>query len=267
MDKLTNKQLYFKGLKNGIPIGLGYFAVAFSLGLTMCRVGFNYFQGFLTSALLNASAGEYGLIECVASGSLVTTVILITIISNARYFLMSCALSQKLEPSTKFFHRFIVGFFITDEFFSMCMSEKDYYRPAYLYGAVSFASPCWAIGTMFGVLVGEILPPILVSSLCVSLYGMFLASIIPPAKKSKVLILTIAGSFIVSYLFSIIPVLRDISDSARIIILTLIIATIVALVFPLKEENINKTENENLNNEVSGGDVLEKKEEDSGVTQ
>lgn len=237
MEKLSNKQLYVKGLKNGIPIGLGYFAVSFSLGLTMSVAGFNFFQGFIASALLNASAGEYALIGCVTSGSLISTMILISIISNARYFLMSCALSQKLEPNTKFFHRFIVGFFITDEFFSMCMSEKDYFKPAYMYGAISFASPCWAIGTMLGVLIGEILPTIVVTSLCVSLYGMFLASIIPPTKKSKVIFGTVFSSFIISYLFSIIPGLNAISESARIIILTVVIATVVALLFPIKEEN------------------------------
>lgn len=236
MGELTNKQLYFKGLRNGIPIGFGYFAVAFSLGLTMCTVGFNAFQGFISSALLNASAGEYALIECVASSSLFSTVILITIISNSRYLLMSCSLSQKLEPSTKSFHRFIVGFFITDEFFSMCMSEEDYFKPAYMYGAISFASPCWAVGTLLGVLVGEILPTIVVTSLCVSLYGMFLASIIPATKTSKVILVTVFFSFVLSYICSKISFFQEIGDSGRIIVLTLVISTVVALLFPKKDD-------------------------------
>ena len=52
---LKNKEWYLKGLKDGIPIALGYFAVAFTLGIAAKNAGLTAFQAFITSALTNAS--------------------------------------------------------------------------------------------------------------------------------------------------------------------------------------------------------------------
>ena len=223
---------FWLGLKDGIPIGLGYFAVAFSLGIVAANAGLNASQGFLTSLLVNASAGESAGFTAIKEAVPYIQMVLVTIVANARYLLMSFALSQKIDPKAKFIHRIILGYYLTDEFFGLAISQDGYADPFYTYGAVCFAAPCWAIGAALGIIMGNILPIRIVSALSVALYGMFLAIIIPPAKKDKAVALLIVISFVSSYILS---KLTNISSSAITIILTIVISSLGAILFPRKE--------------------------------
>ena len=231
-----NKIAFTDGLKDGIPIGLGYLAVAFSLGIAARNAGFSAFQGFLTSALCNASAGEYVGFTLAFSGATFIEMAIAIFIANARYILMSCAMSQRIDKDMPFFHRLILAFYITDEFFGISISRKGYLNPVYTYGAVLFAAPCWAIGTALGVIAGNILPTVLVSAFSVALYGMFLAIIIPPSKGDKVVAATIVICFVLSYFSGIIPIISGFSEGTRTIILTLAISSVAAILFPKAEE-------------------------------
>lgn len=220
-----------EGFKDGIPIGLGYFAVAFSLGIAAANIGLTPFQGFLTSMLMNASAGESAAFTAIKEGVPYIQAALVTIVANARYFLMSFALSQKINPKEKTIHRLLMGFYLTDEFFGLAISQDGYANPKYTYGAVCFAAPCWAIGTALGIVMGNILPKNIVSALSVALYGMFLAIIIPQAKKNKAISILIIISFLTSYILSR---YTSISSSTIIIVLTIVISAFGAIVFPVK---------------------------------
>ena len=159
-----------------------------------------------------------------------------TIIANARYLLMSCAMSQRFSPDTPMIHRFFVAFDLTDELFGIAIGRPGYLNPYYSYGAFLVALPGWSIGTAAGVIAGNLLPGDMVKALSGSLFGMFLAIIIPPARKDKVVLVLIIISFAASYLCSRLPVIRDISSGTRTIILTLIIAGIAAWRFPPQTE-------------------------------
>ena len=220
-----------QGLKMGVPIGLGYFAVAFSLGIIASSAGMSAFEGFLTSLLINASAGESAGFTAIKESVPYLEIILVTIVSNARYILMSFALSQKIDPKEKLMHRLGLGFYLTDEFFGLAISQDGYCDPYYSYGAIMFAAPCWAIGTALGIIMGNILPIRIVSALSVALYGMFLAIIIPPAKEDKAVALLIVISFASSYLLE---KLTSISSSFITFILTIAISSLGAILFPVK---------------------------------
>ena len=185
--KRVLKKPFFNGLKDGIPIGLGYLAVSFSIGLTARNVRMSVFQGFLMSFFNNASAGEVAGVSAMSDGVTYITAALIILVTNARYILMSCAMSQKFSPETGLFHRMLVGYDVTDEIFGVAVSEPGKLNPFYNYGMMTVAVPGWSLGTFFGVIMGNILPANIVSALSVGLYGMFLAIIIPPARKSKVI--------------------------------------------------------------------------------
>ena len=232
---MFDKSVFKQGIKVGIPIALGYFAVAFSLGIVASNAGLTPFQGFLTSALVNASAGENAGFVAIKEQVPYLEMIIITIVSNARYILMSASLSQHIMPGTPFIHRILLGFYMTDEYFALGIKDK-YCNPYYSYGAIAVAAPAWAIGTMLGIIVGNILPLKIVSALSVALYGMFLAIIIPPAKKDKVIAVFIVISFISSYLLSR---LTDLSNSVIIIVLTILLSSIAAIVKPIKEDGDN----------------------------
>ena len=231
-----NKSAVFNGLKDGIPIGLGYFAVAFSLGIAAKNAGLTPFQAFLTSALCHASAGEYAGFTVIAAVASFLEMATITLIANARYLLMSCAMSQRIDPQMPFFHRLIMSFFITDELFGIAIARPGYLNPWYSYGAILFASPCWAVGTALGAIAGNLLPLRLVSAFSVALYGMFLAIFIPSARKNKVILGIVVLCFVCSGLASVLPVISAWSEGTRTIILTLVISAGAALLFPRKTE-------------------------------
>ena len=234
-NRNNTRAAFLNGLHDGIPIALGYFAVAFSLGVAAKDVGLSPFQGFLASALCNASAGEYALFTLIGAGAAWWELALVTLITNARYFLMSCALSQRIAPDMPFFHRLLFGNYVTDEFFGINIARPGYLKPAYYYGAVAIASPAWAVGTALGIRLGLLLSARVASALSVSLYGMFLAIIIPPAKKELSVACCVLSGFLCSWAFGAIPALASISAGTRTIVLTVGLSALAALLFPKKE--------------------------------
>lgn len=229
------KNAFLEGVRDGVPVGLGYFAVAFSLGIVAKKAGLSAMQGFWASFFNVASAGEYALFTSIQAKVTFVEIAIITFVVNARYFLMSCALSQKFSPETKMIHRIVIGFGITDELFGIAINQKGYLNPFYSYGAMSFAIPLWCLGTAFGIFAGNILPFSVVNALSVALYGMFLAIIIPPVRKSKPVFFAVLSGFTLSFLCSVIPGIKNLSEGNRTIILTVLISSVLALICPCED--------------------------------
>lgn len=236
------KTIVLQGIEDGFPIGLGYFAVAFSLGIIAKDAGVTPLQCFITSFLNHASAGEYAIFTCIRDGVTYIEIALMVFIANIRYVLMSCALSQRIKESDNALKRFLIGFTITDEIFAVEIGRPGYIDFRYPVTMFIVASIMWSSGSSIGCFAGNILPLRVVSALSVALYGMFLAIIIPPARKNRIIMGAVVLSFGLSYLFTKIPVIRDISSGTRIIILTVLISSIAAILFPVKDED---TENNN----------------------
>ena len=233
----SNSSVFKSGMKDGIPIGLGYLAVSFSLGIMAKKAGLSPFQGLLASFLCNASAGEYAGFSIIAASATYLEMVLAIFIANARYLLMSCAMSQRFSPNTSIFHRLTMAFDITDEVFAITIARPGFLNPYYTYGAMTTTIPLWAIGTALGVIAGNMLPIRLVSAFSVALYGMFLAVIIPPARKDKIIAGIIVICFTLSFISCYIPFMKDMSDGTKTILLTVLISTIAAILFPRKEES------------------------------
>ncbi len=217
---------FAKGLRDGIPICMGYFAVSFTLGIAAREVGMTWFQAFLMSLGMVASAGEFAALTLIASGAGAVEMIATTIIVNLRYLLMSTALSQKLKSDIPIIHRFMTAYCVTDEIFGLSVAVDGYLNPVYTYGITLVSVAGWTCGTALGVLVGNILPDWASNAMSVSLYGMFLA----------IIGLLVALSMAVSFLFSLLPVLSSISSGFKVIILTLVIAGAAAWIRPVEEE-------------------------------
>lgn len=232
-----NKKVLLEGMKDGLPIGIGYFAVAFSLGIAMRNAGLTSFQGFLFSALNLASAGEYAAVQVIQCHGAYLEVAVVTLIANMRYLLMSTSLTQKFSPTTNMAERLLVGYSVTDEIFGITINRKGFIDPIYNLGALLVAMPGWAFGTSFGIIAGNILPARLVSALAVTLFGMFLAIIIPAAKKDKVVLGIVLVSFIMSFIFD--KLIKSISNGTKVIILTVLISAIWAILFPVKEVEVS----------------------------
>lgn len=227
---------FVNGMRDGIPIGLGYAAVGFSMGILAAKAGLTVFQGFVGSLFTRASAGEYATYSLIAVGAAYTEVVLMCIIANLRYLLMGASLTQKFHPDTPLWKRILVACCTTDEIFGISIAYKGCLAPSYTFGAALLSAFCWASGVAFGIVAGEILPAGVVSALSVALYGMFIAIIIPQARKDRAVCLAVAAGFLLSWLFSTLPFLSEINSGTRTIILTILISAAAALLKPVSTE-------------------------------
>ena len=231
-EKNSIPALLARGARDGVPIGLGYFAVAFALGIQAKAAGLTPFQGFLASLLCSASAGEYAGLAVIAARTGLIEMAVVTLIINARYLLMSAAMSQRMDPKGSFLHRLGMSAYITDEIFAITIARPGYLCPWYMYGAALVAVPLWAVGTALGIVAGDVMPLRAVSALSVAIFGMFLAVIIPPARKEKLIAGLVAICFAASFAMSRLPVVSDLSEGTRVILLTVVIASAAAIAFP-----------------------------------
>ncbi len=225
------------GVRDGIPIALGYFVVSFTLGIAARTAGISPLAGFLMSFFNNASAGEYAAITVIGEDSPYIELAVITLVANARYLLMSCVLSQRFAPDASIWHRIFVGFDVTDEIFGISVARPYPLNPYYNYGAMAVALPGWSVGTALGIVAGNALPPAAVSALSVALYGMFLAIIIPPARYSRSVGIFVALAFAASLAASLLPGISALSGGTRTILLTVGLAALAAWLYPVEEED------------------------------
>ena len=223
----TNRTCFRSGVRDGIPIALGYFAVAFTLGIAARNAGFSAVQAMIESLTNNASAGEYAVFALASAGAGYWELAVMTLVANA--------LSQKLAPDTPLRHRMLVAYDVTDEIFGISIAVPGRLNPWYTYGAVSVAIPGWGLGTFLGVVVGNALPARLVSALSVGLYGMFIAIIVPPARKSRLIAALVLISFAASFVAGSWSLLAGVSSGAKTIALTVAISLAAALLFPVKD--------------------------------
>ena len=232
---MTKRQWFVRGMRAGVPICMGYFAVAIALGIAAKNAGISSLQAALTSLLINASAGEYAGFALIAVGASYVEVMLMEAVANARYLLMSASLSQKLDGNTKWWERLLLGFTVTDEIFGASIMVVGRLSPYFTYGAFVVATMGWTGGTFVGAVLGNVLPARVLSALAVGLYGMFISVFIPEAKKNRIVAVLVAISFAASLAFELIPIVREISSGIRIIILTVLISLAAAILFPIKE--------------------------------
>ena len=225
------------GLKDGIPVCLGYFAVSFTFGLKAVPLGLNAWQAFLFSVANVTSAGQFAGLEMIAYSASYAEIALAQLIINLRYCLMSATLSQKLDRNTLTAHRFFMAYGVTDEIFALSAMRAGKLSPWYSYGLMAVAIPGWGFGTLFGALFGSILPSSVLSALGIAIYGMFLAIIIPPAKSDRVVRLVVLAAMALSLLFSVVPLLRTVSSGFQIILITLAVSLLAAWLAPIKEED------------------------------
>lgn len=232
MDTINFK----RGIQDGIPIGLGYFAVSFTFGMMAVSSGLTPLQAVLISLTNLTSAGQFAGLGIIAACGSMWEMALTQLVINLRYCLMSFSLSQKLDKNISTGHRLAVAFGVTDEIFGVSASQEGRLSPWYNYGVMSMAIPGWTLGTLVGAVLGNVLPGFLVSALNVAIYGMFLAVIIPPAKKNRAVLGVVIGAMAVSTVFAVVPVLNKVSSGFVIIITTLIVAGLAAYFCPVPDE-------------------------------
>ncbi|WP_303799821.1 AzlC family ABC transporter permease [Ruminococcus flavefaciens] len=221
-------------MSHGIPICLGYLSVSFGFGILAVKAGLSVFQAALISATNLTSAGQKAGLDVIAAGGTIIEMVLLQLTINIRYSLMALSLSQKLDKSFTTPHRFLASYGITDEIFAVCSAQKEALTPAYMYGMIFISAVGWVTGTALGAAAGELLPAAVSTAMEIVLYGMFIAIVIPPAKKQHGVLFAavIAAALSVIFRFAV-PAL---SEGFAMIISAVASALLAALIFPVKEE-------------------------------
>ncbi len=225
-----------KGIIRGLPIGLGYFPVSFTFGLMVTSNRLPAWFAVLLSLTNLTSAGQFAGTQLILAGATLVEIALATFIINIRYMLMSLSLTQKLEKGVSTGQRLLFGFGITDETFAVAACEPRALSAKYMYGLITLPIIGWTLGTVLGAVCTSFLSPSLSSAMEIALYAMFIAIIIPPAKKSKPVLICILTAVAISCVFRYIHIFDFISDGFKIIITTLAAACAAAALFPHTEE-------------------------------
>ncbi len=229
-----DKNQFYEGIKDGLPICLGYLSVSFAFGIFAVGYGFSVLEAVLISITNLTSAGQLAGVPIIAGGGTFLELAISQLVINLRYSLMSVSLSQKLGDDIKTKHRFFISFFNTDEVFGVASSKKGMVAKSYMLGLVATPWLGWSLGTLFGASAGSLLPEIVVSALGIAIYAMFCAIVIPEAKKSKNTAFLVLFAIILSCIFYYAPILHKVSSGFSIIICSITASTAFACIAPIE---------------------------------
>lgn len=239
MNNCFSSLKFKNGVKDGLPIGLGYFPVAFAFGVQASILGVPILISLLISMTNLTSAGQLAGLTIVATMGSFIEIIATQLVINSRYFLMSTMLSQKTDDSFTFKHRLLTSTFITDEIFAIAVSKPNNISKNYFYGLALLPYIGWALGTLLGATAGNLLPQRVVLALGIALYAMFIAIIVPPSTKNLGVLFAVLLSASISCLFYYLPILKKVSSGFAIIISAVLSASVIAYFFPVKKEEKN----------------------------
>lgn len=224
------KKDFIQGLRDGVSIMAGYFAVSFSFGILAMQGGLSVIQAALTSLTNMTSSGQFAGLQIIVAGGTLIELILTQVIINMRYSLMSLALSPKLDEKIRLWQRLLIAFANTDEIFAVAMSREQSLSFPYMVGLQLLPIFGWTAGTATGAIAGNLLPAALTAALGIALYGMFIAVVVPVARRSRPVLLS---AFIAITISSILYVLK-VSAGISIIISTVVASALMAFLRPIE---------------------------------
>ena len=231
-----NLKEYRTGVRTGLPVGMGYFSVSFGFGAMAAAQGVKTVHAVLISLTNLTSAGQFAGLTLMVAGAVLWEVILTQLVINSRYALMSLALSQKMGRRIGLVPRLLIAFFNTDEIFALAMAREDALTVPFMLGLGTLPILGWTGGTLFGALAGSVLPVNIRAALGVMLYGMFIAIVVPPARKEKPVLAVVTMALLLSCLFTWLPGLKSVSSGISVVICTVAAAALCAAVFPVQDE-------------------------------
>ena len=233
---MNGKSNFSKGFKDGVPIGLGYLSVAFTFGIMAVRGGLSIVQAALISMTNVTSAGQLAGLELMISAAPLFEMALTQLVINLRYALMSLSLSQKMDSSMTVPRRMFFAFCNTDEVFAVASGQAGTVGISYLTGLMTAPYFGWALGTLLGAAAGSLLPELILNALGVAIYGMFIAIIIPPARKSRSVRAAVILAALLACVMRYTPCLKNISGGFAVILCAVPVSAFCAKMFPIREE-------------------------------
>ena len=235
---LKTESSFLKGLKDGIPVALGYIPISLACGIATSKAGLSFFMSQFMSMLIYSGAGQAAATNLIRGGETAIVMYALTLfVTNCRYILLSMSLAQRLDPSMNSLQRTMIGIFNTDEVFGVAMKEKGDIKASYFFGLATLPYIAFAFGNALGSFTTDLLPASLSSALGIMIYAMFIAIIIPPAKESRPILIVLLMALALSVILECIPaVTRNLTPGWIIIICAVTTASICAVIFPVEYE-------------------------------
>lgn len=230
------RESFHKGIIDGIPICLGYLSVSFAFGIFAVESGLTIAEALMISMTCVTSAGQLAAVPIIAGAGGFLELAVSQLVINMRYALMSISLSQKLDREVTLANRFAIAFVNTDEVFAVASSQKGTVSKWYMFGLTLTPWLGWSSGTLLGAVAGNVLPEIVIASLGLAIYGMFIAIVIPEAKKSRSTAICVVIAVVLSCAFYYVPVLSAIPSGFTIIVCAVAASAIMAVVAPVEQE-------------------------------
>ena len=236
MNIKASKLKFRHGLRDGLPIALGYLSVSFGFGIAAVSKGLSVLSALIISMTNLTSAGQVAGLSIIAASGAIIEMIMTQLIINLRYSLMGLTLTQSLDDTFSTLHRMAISFFITDEIFAVASSKVGGVNTRYMYGLGLLPYIGWSAGTLLGAVAGSLLPKDISAALGIAIYGMFVAIIVPPAKRNRGILICVIISAVFSCILKYVPVFSFITQGFGVIICAVLAAALAALLFPVKED-------------------------------
>ena len=233
------------GLRDSVPIGLGYLSVSFGFGVSAVASGIPALVAVLISLTNLTSAGQVAGVAVMAAGGGLLEMALTQLTINLRYSLMSISLTQRLDSTMNTLRRAVVGFGVTDEIFAVAVSKPGVVGPKYMYGLIGFPYVCWSLGTLLGAVAGNILPASVKNALGIAIFGMFVAIVIPSVRRERGTADAAAVAAVLSCIIAFVPALGFITPGFSIIICAVVASAVAALLFPVADDKDNPNHPDN----------------------
>lgn len=237
MSSTIQRSQFVQGLRDGLPICIGYFSVAVAFGIFAVSGGLTAAEAILISAANVTSAGQLASVPIMLAGGSLFELGASQFIINLRYALMSILLSQKLDDSIRLPHRFLIAFVVTDEVFAVS-SAKTAVSRRYMFGLILTPFLGWTAGTAVGAFAGSVLPPLVITALGIAIYGMFIAIVVPPAREDRHILFCVVLAAALSCLFRFLPFLSGVQTGFVIILCSVSAAAVTAALFPSEEKEV-----------------------------
>ena len=228
------------GMKDGLPIALGYFPVAMTFGMLGAKYGFSAWCPIFISMLSFTGTGQFMGIDLIAQGATIVEITVTIFLINIRYFLMSLSLLQKLPLKFSMKKKLLIAFGITDENYAVAMQQPDPLTFPYMIGIIFISYFGWTSGTAFGTIVTDFLPDSLIAAFGIAIYGMFLAIIIPSAMDNRAILFIVLGATAISCFAKVIPVIKDLGNGWILIICGVVTSALGAYFAPIKDSDANE---------------------------
>lgn len=233
-EPLNNHKM---GLRDSMPIAFGYLTVSFAFGILASSYGLNIYEAVMISMFNLTSAGQLAALPIIAGGGGLLELAMTELLINLRYSLMSISLSQRFDKKIKAKDKLYLAYALTDEIFAVSIGKRQMLGKRYLLSLILLPYVSWSFGTFLGAFAGSILPPLLTDTLGVSMYAMFIAILVPVMRKERPILICVLASVALSCLFRFVPVLNSIPDGFTIIICALSVSVVLALLFPITNED------------------------------